>query len=438
MWLRLLVMLVAMIVLLVSPFSTIGEAHAIAIVDDLAIAGAVAIVAVTMVAAGMIYENRDALYQAAQAVYEKYIAPVEDLAAEIAGLATSWFTGSKLSAGAYGIRLSARLYDAILGSHVADFEGNKISGAWRDYSFTLYDGVNADFDAFQKDFNNKNITDFMFNGHRYTVSADALGKVSKVYFSIDGESIYNDYLIDHWNIKQTINSVDFQLMNTKDSSYYFNITCDASCKGLLGGWLVWQSDKIRAFPLSLKISVPAEILYSGSIAAPAPDTLLKMPDIPQEDADGKVIYPSIPLVPEDNLIKDLPETAEDKKITDLPYDKIIDVATGAAVGEQAGTGTGEGTNTGTLPAAPELSLPKLIVSKFPFCIPFDLYNMVALLASDPVEPVFHIPLKIGKLVDEEIVLDFKQFDLAIQIIRWGEYICFVGGLAYATRNYIKW
>lgn len=457
-WLRLLVVLLVLFVLLASPLQVVGEAHAIAIVDDLVVAGAVAIVAVTMVAAGMIYENRDALYQAAQAVYDKYIAPVEDLAAEIAGLATSWFTGSKLSAGAYGIRLSARLYDAILGNHVADFEGNKISGAWRDYSFTLYDGANADFDAFEKDFNNKNITDFMLNGHRYTVFADALGKISKVYLSIDGESIYSDYLVDQWNTKKTINSVDFQLMNTKDSSYYFNITCDASCKGLLAEWLVWQSDKIRDFPLSLKISVPAEISYSGSIAAPAPDTLLKMPDIPKEDADGKVIYPSIPLVPEDNLIKDLPETAADKKITDLPYDKVIDVSTGAAVGEQTGTGEGTGEQTGSdagtldkigtaiagffdSPADFTLNFDGFknlgLKDHFPFCIPFDFANAIKVFAASAADYKLSIDLD-TQYFHVHHVVDLSPFQLPIAFFRYGATIWFVVILISKTRDLIKW
>ena len=103
---------------------------------------------------------------------------------------------------------------------------------------------------------------------------------------------------------------------------------------------------------------------------------------------------------------------------------------------------GEGTDTDkpnvNWPSAGDISLPKLIISKFPFCIPFDVARLIGLLEADPKTPVFHVPLKVGTILDEEIVLDLSQWDNAVRIIRWGELIVFVAGLVLVTRNYIKW
>ena len=294
----------------------------------------------------------------------------------------------------------------------------------------------------------------MLNGHRYTVSVDALGKVSKIDFSIDGESTYNDYIFDAWGYKQVVTSIDFRLWNTKDTSYYFNIWCEAFRQGSSGANVIWQSDKIRDFPLALKISVPAEITYSGSIAAPAPDTLLKMPDIPQEDVDGKVIYPSIPLVPEENLIRDLPETAADKKITDLPYDKVIDVSTGAAVGEQAGTGEQTGSDAGTLdkigtaiagffdsPADFTLNFDGFknlgLKDHFPFCIPFDFANAIKVFAASAADYKLSIDLD-TQYFHVHHVVDLSPFQLPIAFFRYGATIWFIVILISKTRDLIKW
>jgi len=64
--------------------------------------------------------------------------------------------------------------------------------------------------------------------------------------------------------------------------------------------------------------------------------------------------------------------------------------------------------------------------------------MIGLFEAEPKAPVFKMPLKIGTVVNEEITLDLDQFSDVIRIIRWGELILFVAGLALVTRNYIKW
>lgn len=82
----------------------------------------------------------------------------------------------------------------------------------------------------------------------------------------------------------------------------------------------------------------------------------------------------------------------------------------------------------------DISVPSVILTKFPFCIPYDFVRFLGVLAADPIPPVFHIPISthpknleqwadnetIGQYVfsddpmfdiDEDIVLDFAHIPL---------------------------
>lgn len=180
---------------------------------------------------------------------------------------------------------------------------------------------------------------------------------------------------------------------------------------------------ISSGDLDIPISVPA-----GSIDVPLEETA----DYPRgvltgrwEDLIGKLgnfansLPFSFPMTSDalknldlDNVIpKDL---ANDPAI-DIPDDPAID-----------------------LPEVGALTLPKSIINKFPFCIPFDLAKGLELLSAPPVEPRFVIPFKYGDVVNEEIVLDFSDFDYVVRMIRWFEVLLFTMGLAVATRQFIKW
>lgn len=184
------------------------------------------------------------------------------------------------------------------------------------------------------------------------------------------------------------------------------------------------------------------------LAYPSDNYLVRMPDIPSVDtATGEVTYPdSIPYT-KDAVAAPYPIGDDGVKVPDIPFDIPVDQTSGKPM-DDTGTDTdtpskpGEGTDTDkpsvNWPSAGDISLPKLIISKFPFCIPFDVARLIGLLEADPKPPIFHVPLKVGTILNEEIVLDLSQWDNAVRIIRWGELIVFVAGLVLVTRNYIKW
>lgn len=77
----------------------------------------------------------------------------------------------------------------------------------------------------------------------------------------------------------------------------------------------------------------------------------------------------------------------------------------------------------------------LIIDKFPFSLPFDLYNILTLFVREPVDPVFTIPIKtefnvfgLDQDIDEEITLDLTIFkinglDIVQLVVRFS---CLVG------------
>ena len=179
---------------------------------------------------------------------------------------------------------------------------------------------------------------------------------------------------------------------------------------------------------------------------PSDNYLVKMPDLPAvDDVTGSVTWPSDAAYTKDAVAVPYPTDADGVKVPDIPYDKVVDQSTGKTL-DDTGTDTDTPSKPGTdtpsdtvnWPSASDLSLPQLIASKFPFCLPFDVIRLVSLLDAEPKAPVFKLPLKYSNVMDEEIVLDVSQWDDVIKVVRWGELIVFVAALIYVTRNYIKW
>lgn len=90
------------------------------------------------------------------------------------------------------------------------------------------------------------------------------------------------------------------------------------------------------------------------------------------------------------------------------------------------------------PSIPALSLPEILFKeKFPFCLPWDLYNLFAGLQADEEAPRFVVPFKFERLgIDEEIVIDFSDYEEQIKIIRFFTGAAFVLALVMISRKLI--
>lgn len=71
---------------------------------------------------------------------------------------------------------------------------------------------------------------------------------------------------------------------------------------------------------------------------------------------------------------------------------------------------------------------------FPFCIPFDIYNLLSALAADPVAPSFTWRFYVPRVCDETFTVDLSPFDTVAQIVRTVELLAFIVGLAMVTRE----
>lgn len=102
------------------------------------------------------------------------------------------------------------------------------------------------------------------------------------------------------------------------------------------------------------------------------------------------------------------------------------------------TDTKPGESKPNKPSIPGLSLPEILFKeKFPFCLPWDLYNLFAGLQAEEEAPRFVVPFKFERLgIDEEIVIDFSDYEEQIKIIRFFTGAMFVLALIMISRKII--
>lgn len=71
---------------------------------------------------------------------------------------------------------------------------------------------------------------------------------------------------------------------------------------------------------------------------------------------------------------------------------------------------------------------------FPFCIPFDLHDMLELLKSSPAPVSVTWVFDFGDLGDYSMIIDLQDFNMIAQTLRTMELLSFCFGLALATRK----
>lgn len=74
---------------------------------------------------------------------------------------------------------------------------------------------------------------------------------------------------------------------------------------------------------------------------------------------------------------------------------------------------------------------------FPFCIPFDIYDMLSMFSAQRQAPIVHWRFYVPGICDETIDLDFSIFDPAAQVLRSVELVAAAIGLAFVTKKLIQ-
>lgn len=427
-------------VVLLFCFFMVPRAGAVA-VEAATVAYAGALVGTILVGAGVIFSSHGDMQKVGTAMYKSWIKSSNAIGSKISAIA-AWAVEHGEAAAKGALRVGKDLYQGIVDAFNASYSGGKF--LINDYFDTI---TTSNGRAFCDAFNNMRVSEVDLAFNTGNVWSLRLQETKKGYGRIDW------YINKVWKDRIILDSNNFW-----DYSIYLHIDRDYGTLSFCFGSF-YSGDHVSACgdmvsmesaPAVVSTSVPIQV---GSVPVPQPDlaypsdnTLVRMPDIPSVDTDtGEAIFPSDAAYTKDAVAVPYPVDTEGVKVPDIPFDKPVDKSTGKAL-DDTGTDTdnpskpGEGTDTDNpnWPDTGSLSLPKLIASKFPFCIPFDVARLVGLLEAEPKAPVFRIPVVYANIVNEEIVIDFDKFADVLQIIRWGEIMLFVAGLVVITRNYIKW
>ena len=90
----------------------------------------------------------------------------------------------------------------------------------------------------------------------------------------------------------------------------------------------------------------------------------------------------------------------------------------------------------------EVKTPQLL-KKFPFCVPWDIVDLVTVIGAEKKAPRFELPFKLNSKqsskvkIDEKIVVDFSNYEMFANICRWFFRLMFIVSLVVLTRYIIK-
>lgn len=84
----------------------------------------------------------------------------------------------------------------------------------------------------------------------------------------------------------------------------------------------------------------------------------------------------------------------------------------------------------------DVQTPSVIIDKFPFCIPFDIYKLFNIFSAEPQAPHFQVPITIVNGSPVNIDIDLSEWNWIAEIVRWFLWIIFVVGLLAVTNKLI--
>lgn len=150
--------------------------------------------------------------------------------------------------------------------------------------------------------------------------------------------------------------------------------------------------------------------------------------------DGQKYYPEYDLSPYDDtaIIDLLNQILQQIQVTEdgNPAKEVIDNAVVEVPIEIANS------------ELASLEMPKTIATVFPFCIPWDFYNGLQLLAQKPKAPRFEVPFEIPQFglfpgYKSVIVLDFADYEDTFAVVRWVTFTLFMFVLCFITFKIVK-
>lgn len=257
----------------------------------------------------------------------------------------------------------------------------------------------------------------------------------RFYKSVDcpGYLTWNGHLVDlplfNFFYKGEICSLEFSINGLIISTAsYANIVAD-----MLSDDVILPNDNlINCDDLTIRSVDLIKLLYGEDVFGVGVDAA-HLPGIDSfpstaDDLTDVSTYPdSIGISVPRDLSDTITKTAEDIRTVDKDKTDTDDK-----------TDTKPGESKPNKPSIPNLSLPEILFKeKFPFCLPWDVYNVFANLVAEPEAPVFEIPMKWEFLdIDYTLKIDFSMFDEIAKISRFFSSLGFVVFLILISRKVI--
>ena len=195
--------------------------------------------------------------------------------------------------------------------------------------------------------------------------------------------------------------------------YRNNVNADVTVGS--NGYDVWNQDDADDGYI---IDAPSALNGLGSAAAGSIANIGDLVDA-LADAIAGVESPAIPVAGSEAIPVSIPADLVIPVDVALPVDLVDTVPV-------EGDATEPYTGTGAYTLA--------LADFFPFCIPFDIYNMLSLLSADPVAPAFTWQFYVPGGGTIPIEVDLSVFNTVASVLRTMEILGFCVGLAVGTKK----
>lgn len=237
-------------------------------------------------------------------------------------------------------------------------------------------------------------------------------------YKIDSDYRFLRWQDSYWfstNSKQDlVYSVNFPVFsNTIDALNYLKTGNDEACLNRMKKQIDYKA-AVNKLPQTLKPLLKPDTYFSAKSLA---DTMIKT----------KTQIETQPEMDTETYTEQFTKTLTETLVEVKPEYKPAPAPAYPDTDTETGTGTaGEGLTRDW----------KMV---FPFCIPFDMIDLIRAFEAEPKAPYFEIPIKSELFQFEYMIeIDLKDFDEIARIFRLGETALFLIGLALVTGKVIKW
>ena len=264
---------------------------------------------------------------------------------------------------------------------------------------------------------------------------DGSGQITALGFGVDGNNFYWKY-----NNQYTIDGVVCYLIQCSDNKFRF-----VSYDTVFGDESNYNIITLKNYDTNATYDSFDSKQQFFAIACDAAGVAFPATDY-NDKVDGDVYSPGAVPLTQNGVVPDVYNGTSDKTLT-VPKSKAgtdVDVNDYGQIrtANPADVISDSKATTADYPdGVPEIDSSGLF-DKFPFCIPYDIYNLFRGFNATATPPKFDIPFKYMKqddgsyLIDYTITVDFEQLSDIAYICRWFIAIEFTLGLILITRKVI--